>query len=395
MPAERSSFQPPPRGAISAVRRAVSSATFLIGVGLAAGATAPFVAWKNGYLPRAFVASPRATKGFGPAFGAAEGARMPAEFERHDALMIGFNELVDLHPQTLVDIVRAINQRIKILGLISRPEQEQATLDLLETHGVPTDNVRFFLWPATSMWVQDFGPQELVNGDVRVIDFDYHHPGRDEENQLPMAFAATFGMKIAHCKLTLEGGSFLSNGRGLCISSVEMIEQNQARQYDIPAIARILKDDFRFTQWAFLMPLSGELTGHLDMFLTIVDPATVVLSSYDAEEDAANAARMDEAATTLSTLRVDGKPLRIVRITAPASRDGVWRSYTNVIYANGVLLVPQYPDFSPDLDQRALDVYRELLPGWKVVGIDASKLITKRGSLHCLSLNLPVMPALN
>ncbi len=395
MPAERSSAQRPRRGVVFTLRRAASNPSFLFGFGLAAVVSAPFVAGKSGYLPRAFVATPRASNGFGPAFGPAEGARMPAEFEHHDALMIGFNELVDLHPQTLVEIVRAIDRRIKILGLISRPEQEQATLDLLESHGLPTDNVRFFLWPATSMWVQDFGPQELVNGDVRVVDFDYRHPCRDEENQLPMAFAATFGMKITHCKLTLEGGSFLSNGRGLCISSVELIEQNQARQYDIPAIARILKEDFHFTQWAYLMPLSGELTGHLDMFLTIVDPATVVLSSYDAEEDAANAARMDEAAKTLSTLRVDGKPLRIVRIPAPASRDGVWRSYTNVIYANGVLLVPQYPDFSPDLDQRALEIYRELLPGWKVVGIDASKLITKRGSLHCLSLNLPVMPALN
>lgn len=317
---------------------------------------------------------------------------MPAEFERHDALMLGFNELAEFHPKTLVDIVRAIDGRMKLLGLISQPEQEPSILDLLKSFGVPTDHVHFFLWPAASMWVQDFGPQELVNGHARVVDFDYHHAGRDQENQLPMAFAATFGMKIAHCKLTLEGGNFLSNGRGWCVSSAAMIEQNKVRDYDVATIARILKDDFRFSHWTYLMPLVGESTGHLDMFLTIADPSTVVLASYDPEDDPANAARMNENAEVLSAVRLDDKPLRIVRVPTPAARDGVWRSYTNVIYANGVLLVPQYPDYAPELDRRALEVYREVLPTWKIVGIDASTLVGKRGSLHCLSLNLPVMP---
>lgn len=318
---------------------------------------------------------------------------MPAEFEHHDALMLGFNELADFHPQALADIVRAIGGRMEILGLIARPEQEGSTRDLLESSGVATDHVHFFLWPAISMWVRDFGPRQLVNGHARVIDFDCHHAGRDQENQLPMAFAATFGMKIAHCKLTLEGGDFLSNGRGWCVSSAAMIDKNKnVRQYDVATIGRILKDDFNFSRWTYLMPIDGEPTGHLDMFLTIADPTTVVLASYEPEEDPENAARMDGNAEVLSAVRIDGKPLRIVRIPSPAGRDGVWRSYTNVIYANGVLLVPQHPDHSPELDRRALEIYRAVLPTWQIVGIDASTLVAKRRSLHCLSLSLPVMP---
>lgn len=376
------------------MRARVFRSAVLIGLGSVVGALAVVGARTRGHVAPTKEAMVHATNGFGPALGGSEGARMPAEFEHHDALMLGFNELVEFHPQTLVDIVRAIEGRMTILGLISRPEQEPATLDLLKSHGVATDHVRFFLWPAISMWVQDFGPQELVNGHPRVIDFDYHHAGRDAENQLPMAFAATYGMKIAHCKLTLEGGDFLSNGRGWCVSSAAMIDlNNKIRQYDVPTIARILKDDFRFSNWTYLMPLEGEPTGHLDMFLTIADPTTVVMASFDPEDDPVNAARMDGNASELSAVRLDGTPLRIVRIPFPAARDGVWRSYTNVIYANGVVLVPQYPGHSPDLDRRALEIYRDVLPTWKVVGIDASALVAKRGSLHCLSLNLPVMPA--
>lgn len=379
------------------MHRAFSGTTFLVGIGLGAVVLASAVigAWKIGHRSPMAAATSRAANGFGPALGTAEGARMPAEFEHHDALLLGVNELIDFHPRTLVDIVRAIDGRMKILALISRPEQERATLDLLNSSGIATNDVNFFLWPAASMWVQDFGPQELVNGDVHVIDFDYQHAGRDEENQLPMAFAATFGMKISHCKMTLEGGDFLSNGRGWCVSSTAMIEQNKARHYDIAAIAQILEKDFHFTRWTYLVPIDGEPTGHLDMFLTIANPSTVVLASYDPVEDPVNAERMEENAAVLSALRHDGEPLRIFRIPTSAARDGIWRSYTNVIYANGVLLVPQYPDFAPELDRRALQVYREALPGWKVVGVDASRLVAKRGSLHCLSLNLPVMPAVH
>ena len=48
----------------------------------------------------------------------------------------------------------------------------------------------------------------------------------------------------------------------------------------------------------------------------------------------------------------------------------------------------------PEHDRRALEIYRKLLPEWQVVGIDATDLIVKRGSLHCLSRMLPTMPSL-
>jgi agmatine/peptidylarginine deiminase len=73
----------------------------------------------------------------------------------------------------------------------------------------------------------------------------------------------------------------------------------------------------------------------------------------------------------------------------PGHEDGAWRSYTNVIFAGDTLLVPAYPDASPEMDREALDVYRKLLPERRVVPIDASSLIRKNGSLHCISINVP------
>ena len=334
--------------------------------------------------PEAAAGSPPAT-GFGPTLETAEAARMPAEFEPIDALMLGVNELIEYHPETLAEIVAALDGDTGIIALISQPDQEQRTLDLLRGRGIATDRIRFFMWPAESMWVQDFGPQQVLGDEVRIVDFEYDVPGREVENQLPMAFAATFGMKIAHCHLLMEGGSLLSNGRGLCISSTRIVDQNIPRGHDVQGIGRILREDFGFDHWSYVLPLAGESTGHLDLFLTIAGPATVVLASYDPDEDHDNAVRMDDTARMLAgDITVDGRPLEVIRVRQPAVRDGCCRSYTNVIYGNGVVIVPQFPDICPDLDREALEVYRRVFPDRRIVGIDASKIVGKRGGLHCL-----------
>jgi agmatine/peptidylarginine deiminase len=234
----------------------------------------------------------------------------------------------------------------------------------------------------------------LVGDELRVVDPTYQFLDREIENQVPLAFAAKYGIKFGHSNLSMEGGNCLSNGKGLCISTTMLIEQNKVRGYDLQTVGAILMRDFRFQQWSYLPPLIGEPTGHVDMYVTLTSPSSVIVGSFDPAIDAENAKLLDQAADTLSKVTVDDKPLEVSRMPMPSHRDGKWRTYTNVIYANGVLLVPQYPNYCPEFDRQAMEIYRKLMPEWKVVGIDASELIEKRGSLHCLSLNLPVMPSL-
>lgn len=332
---------------------------------------------------------------FGPAAAPPSSGRVLGEYEKHDALMLGVNELLQYHPQALCDIVSALDGRIEIVGLISDPSQERKTIDLLFDRGVSSKHLHFFYWPAISMWVQDFGPIFLVGDDgPRVIDATYQFLDREAEDQVPLAFAAKYGLKISHSPLSMEGGNVLSNGKGLCISSSTLIEQNKGRNYDLQMVGAVLQRDFRFQNWSYLPALIGEPTGHVDMYLTLTSPNSVVVGEYDPADDAANAEQLNNAVATLSKVKVGDESLTVTRMPMPSRRDGKWRTYTNVIFANGVLLVPQYPNYCPEHDRKALEIYRKLLPDWKVVGINASELIEKRGSLHCLSRMLPVMPKL-
>ncbi|MEO1993955.1 MAG: agmatine deiminase family protein, partial [Planctomycetaceae bacterium] len=135
-----------------------------------------------------------------------------------------------------------------------------------------------------------------------------------------------------------------------------------------------------------LEPLQGEPTGHIDMFAAFTDAKTVVIGTFDPLRDAVNAKRLDRNAKRLSSAG-----LRVVRVPMPDHSDGIWRSYTNVLFANGKLLVPTYASVDLSGRKRALSTYRKLLPEWSIVPVDCTEVIQLGGALHCLSMNLTVL----
>jgi hypothetical protein len=60
-----------------------------------------------------------------------------------------------------------------------------------------------------------------------------------------------------------------------------------------------------------------------------------------------------------------------------------------VVFANGVLLVPTYSECDADVEREALELYRGLLPDWRVAGINCDSIIGMGGALHCVVLNIP------
>ena len=73
----------------------------------------------------------------------------------------------------------------------------------------------------------------------------------------------------------------------------------------------------------------------------------------------------------------------------PDHDDAIRRTYTNIVFANEMVLVPTSPDYCPELDEEALASYRRWLPERRMVGIDASGLIRMNGALRCITMNLP------
>jgi agmatine/peptidylarginine deiminase len=241
------------------------------------------------------------------------------------------------------------------------------------------------------MWIRDYGPFSVRkrDGQVVILDAQYERSlNRSNDDCVPVVVAEQLGMGLVRAPIVLEGGNLLSNGDGLCITTTALLDSNAGRDLDENGICQILHTYFGARQTVFLEPLIGESTGHVDMFAVFLSRETVVVGSYDPLVDPVNAAVLDRNAAYLAQIRTRRGPLRVVRVPMPDNSDGVWRSYTNTIFANGVLMVPVYTDADATLQDVALDSFRRHLPGWKVVPIDAKDTIRCGGALHCISKSI-------
>ncbi|MCK9996169.1 MAG: agmatine deiminase family protein [Candidatus Krumholzibacteria bacterium] len=318
---------------------------------------------------------------------------MPAEFHDQETLMLGGTQLAELHPDVLAGIVKAASDAVKIQVLVGSTETRSLVETVLSDNHLPDSSVGIMELPILTMWVRDFGPVTVSDAEGRrsMVDFHYRERrGNKNDDGIPSFISLSMGLNLMGSPLLVEGGDFLSNGRGLCLLSTRVVNRNahyleMEPDQTMANFASVLG----FEQLYLAPPLVGELTGHVDMFCAILKTDLVLVSRFEPSVDPENETQLDRIAAEMAVLQTREGPLRVERIPMPDHDDGFWRTYTNIVFANDVLLVPVYPDYCPDLDKVALATYRRLLPDMRVVGIDCSRLIKMNGALRCITMNVP------
>jgi hypothetical protein len=133
---------------------------------------------------------------------------------------------------------------------------------------------------------------------------------------------------------------------------------------------------------------------HLDMHMKLLDEETLLVGEYptgmsDGPQIEANIQNILNNFTT-----VFGTPFKIVRIPMPPDQSGDYPSqgsdyltYTNSLIINKTVLVPTYYQ---QYDTMALRIYREAMPGYRVIGIDANAVIPMSGTIHCTTHEIGV-----
>lgn len=320
---------------------------------------------------------------------------LPAEYEEQAAIVLGCGELVECYPDMLAQLVQALKGRVALLALVPDDACREKVRSVLSARGQSDEAVEFVSVPHNTMWTRDYGPfiVRQPNGSPAMTDLIYVGADRRKDDLVPWWLGKNYSLPVVHVPLTLEGGNLLSNGRGLCLTTTKVLLKNRERGLEDDEILRLLDQYFGAEQTVVLEPLQRESTGHVDMFAVFVDADTVLVGRYDASIDPQNAAILDRNALRLANVLYEGRPLEVVRVPMPSNADGKFRTYTNAVFANGVLLLPRYGDLDPDGLHAALAAYHRFLPDWKCITIDATKVIEMGGALHCMTLNLAALPA--
>ncbi|MEM6804853.1 MAG: agmatine deiminase family protein, partial [Bacteroidota bacterium] len=239
-------------------------------------------------------------------------------------------------------------------------------------------------------------------GERHIVDWIYNRP-RPQDDRIPSQLSKHLGIARADMEkypydLVHIGGNFMTDGRGLALSTQLLLDENGgmsrfATNFKKPeTVWEILKDQLGIYQYLPLPKLPFDPIHHLDMHLKLLNEETILLGEYpagvaDGEQIEANLAFLLKNFPTPS-----GQPWKVIRIPMPADggfypdSPGAWyQTYTNSVFVNKMLLVPQY---NCPQDSIALEILEKALPGYKVIGIDARGLIRSAGALHCVTSNI-------
>ena len=318
---------------------------------------------------------------------------LPAEFERQEALLLAWDGGNPLIQRALCGIIAEVWRNTAVILLVRDEDEEFEAVDVLRHSGIPRRAVTFLPLPHDSVWARDYGPAIVRSpgGALQIVDVDYQRGERPNDDELPPLIGPLLEVPTVRAPLNLEGGNLISNGAGLCLTTMKLLEQNADRGYGELELRTVLQQYYGASTTVFLEPLVGEPTGHVDMFATFTAVDTVVLAEISPLEDAENAEVLNRNAARLEGLPTPRGPLKVVRMPMPASNGNTWRTYTNVLFLNGLLLVPSYAGADAAEAALALSVYRRLLPGWRIATVECSELIGLGGALHCISRNLPAV----
>ena len=351
------------------------------------------------YPPLPLVRSMAPAETFADSLDREPGAGGPAgEFVTQQALLLAWIPHNKNAQPVQVEIIRLVSPTTHVILIVPDESGIKDVENVLDDHGVSTDNVTILASPVDTPWIRDYGPFSVRNqtGCVELIDSPYGDD-RALDDGLPVRLAAHLEMPSVETRLIVEGGNLLTNGDGLLVCSTRMVGDNQGQGFTLKEIRQKLLREWHVREAVFVDPIAGEPTGHVDMLMTFPSEETVIIGQYDADSpDVFNRDLLNNTADQMASIRLPGgKYLQVERIPMPYQQEAeFWPTYCNVIYANGVLLVPFYKE-QDESYERAAEVYRRVLPGWRIAGIDCSEIIRTGGALHCLSTTIPADGQLN
>ena len=326
--------------------------------------------------------------------------RMVGEFEKQQAVLFSICDWQPQHYGILRDVVENTAGHAKLIVLYDDKKQLASALKVLAKRGKVHSHVQFLELDLDTVWLRDFGPRLAEKEDGSPMSIDFYYDGtRPKDDLFPEDWAKLTGAELNHVPWTLQGGNLMSNGEGLAVATSRIFEDNRVKFPTAPGkdpiveqenfVARQFKLFCNIKDLVLLKPLENESTRHIDMFATILAPDLILMAQVDRRYDPQNAQILDQNARRMSQVKVNGKPMRVERITVPPRNGKYWSPYTNIVLTDRLVLMPTFKTDPPAYVRRAVEVYKRLLPNHHIATIDMTTMNKLEGSLHCLSCNVP------
>lgn len=305
----------------------------------------------------------------------------PGEFDPVDRVCFAWRG----HTALLKKLIHEVADNTRVCLAVA--EDAEAVGEELKAAGCNMANIEIVHAAINTVWIRDYAPWTVYtrDGDCALVDFVYNRP-RPLDDRFADVMAGHCRLPLYRCRLVLPGGNLLLDGCGGALLSDMVFDARQGSDPHLCEndVARYLQDYLNCHTVHLLEKMQHDGTGHLDMFCKLVSRRHVLVGEYSSPGAGAgdNYDILNRNARRLAKLKNGrGESFLVTRIPMPAY-DGSTYSYTNSLLINDKVLLPVYG--KPE-DATAVRIYRELLPGHRVVAIDCRDIIASNGAIHCVT----------
>lgn len=331
--------------------------------------------------------------------------KSPTEYDPMDGVLFWYN--TGHWHEVVSDLVVALTQDEEFdeiaYVVVTSEFQKNSAIDLFTAEGANMDKVQFFIEPGNSVWIRDYGPHFISQDDALCIVDSHYYPQRNLDNFNPTLLGDNhFIMPTYDMGLYYSGGNFLPGPNKTAFVSSLINSDNPSYQgFDETFIAELYNTYQGIEELHILPQLPGSVdgTGHIDMWMNIVDEDTVIISEFlpGSNEQAIEI-------TNNAVGYMEGLGFEVFRIPAwnanhPDNNYNTHWTYTNSFRVNDRIFIPiygeTYTDYA-DEDALALSVFQNAAgPDVEIIQIDCYPIIWAAGAIHCIVMQVPRVTSSN
>lgn len=298
---------------------------------------------------------------------------------------------------------------------VTSASQQTSAITQFNAAGADLSRVVFLTVPGDSVWMRDYGPHFIFNGPdistspLSIVDSHYY-PSRPLDNFVPTLVAEDhFGLHNNHMPVYYSGGNFQPGpGRTGFMSALVNLDNPASAGFDNALLAELYQKHQGIDTLHILpqLPFSVDGTGHIDMWMYLVDESHVIISEFIPGSNSTAITITDNAVPYMQNLGFEVYRPKAWNVTS------THYTYTNAYRVNnrifgcvyGTAIVPGGNAAYNDEDAEAMSIWNQAVgnspippydqvdftrPKVTIVPIQCFGIIPAAGAIHCIVKQVP------
>lgn len=353
---------------------------------------------------------------------AADGCRMPGEFEPHAGCWMLWPERPD---NWRLGGKPAQAQFAAVATAIASGEPVTvgaSAAQFLQARAMLPPQVRVVEISSNDAWMRDVGPTFLLDRrrHLRGVDWVFNAWGGldsglyfpwDQDDLVARKVLEIEAASRYRAPFVLEGGAIHVDGQGTLLTTEQcLLHPNRNPQLDKGQLEILLHEYLGISTviWLGEGVVNDETDGHIDNLCCFARPGEVVLSWTQDKRDPQYRVSQDAYERLMEARDARGRRLKVHKLIQPGplyrtreeaagvdvGSDGMPRaagerlagSYVNFYLGNDIVVMPK---LDPRRDRAAARTLQEIFPERRVIAVPAREILLGGGNIHCITQQVP------